>query len=251
MTTHRGVGHAVTLHRGTAHGAHKHRRPIPTAVTAGSLAVVLVVLVGIGAILVFRARSDQQPVTPGPVAPSKQQTTGVLEPGQIVESDVRRSGDLEVRHSITGAEPFETITVRADQADGQPGTRPARDVEASVSGRVVATLPSVRRAGTPIPFDDPVREVLLTYRVGAVLEDTGTVPGRALARVTTLNVDFGAESGPVRRQVRAPGEVLNVACLRTDRSPPRPCGAAVPGGWEVELEGDDRDDGLLVQIQLP
>ena len=65
-----------------------------------------------------------------------------------------------------------------------------------------------------------------------------------------LRIDYSHEAGPIRRRVTAPGEILNVACVRTDGAAPRPCGTATRDGWQVDLDGEDRDDGLLVQTQL-
>jgi hypothetical protein len=75
------------------------------------------------------------------------------------------------------------------------------------------------------------------------------VVGRSLVVVPMLDVSYADDGGPVRREIVADGEILNVACVRSAAAPPRPCGVRTEDGWEVDLAGRNRDVGLLVQVQ--
>ncbi len=146
--------------------------------------------------------------------------------------------------------PVDTLTVAADQPDGRPGTQPVGDVQISAAGETLSRLERVNGERQRVALGRSVPQVRLTYRVDALFDDSGTAPGRVLARATALTVDYRGETGPVRRTLTAPGRILNVACLRTDAASPLPCGAPTGAGWRVDLQGADRDSGLLVQLQL-
>jgi hypothetical protein len=222
--------------------------------------VVVLVLVGIAALLVAVVfpgpeADDERLPTPGTsdrsgTPAATHAPPGAPDVGQYVIGDITSGGELEVTHWIISSAPVDNLTLRADQADGRPGTLAAVNVEVTAGREVLAAPLFVDSREERVSLGRSVRLMRLVYRIDGVLDDTATLEDRALASVTALNVDYVGESGPVRRVVMAPGEVLNVACLRTDRSTPRPCGTRFGEGWQVDLEGVDRDDGLLVQLQL-
>jgi hypothetical protein len=223
--------------------------------------IVVLVLAGIAAVLVVLAfpsptADDERPPTTGSSDESGTPTPahgppGAPDVGQYVLGELTPGGELQVTHWIISSAPVDTLTLRADQADGRPGTLPALNVEVTAGREVLAAPLFVDSREERVSLGRSMQLLRLAYRIDGVLDDdTATLEDRALANVTALNVDYVGESGPVRRVVMAPGEVLNVACLRTDSSTPRPCGAPLGKGWQVDLEGVDRDDGLLVQLQL-
>ncbi|HRI97747.1 MAG TPA: hypothetical protein PLZ93_19160 [Nocardioides sp.] len=160
-------------------------------------------------------------------------------------------GALEVTHQIDTDKPINTLQVSVAQLFGPSAAPRIEGIEVTAGNDVLAELTTITDQPQNLELGRSVREVILTYRVIGTLdaEDT-TVAGRVLARVPTLRVDYDHEAGPIRRTITAPGQILNVACVASRQSPPRPCGAADSRGWLVEPDTPDRDDALLVQIQL-
>ena len=93
--------------------------------------------------------------------------------------------------------------------------------------------------------------MFVRYRLDGAVERSGSVAGRALARLVAVDVDL---SRPLRATTYAVsgGEVLNLAC-----SPPRvgavpyPCGSPAGAGWQVRLEQADRNAVVTAQLDLP
>ena len=87
--------------------------------------------------------------------------------------------------------------------------------------------------------------------MGAV-ERSGSVPGRALATVTALDVDMIPPLVATTYAVSG-GDVLALACApdEPDDAVPAPCGAPAGRGWRVERAGNDRNDVVIAQLDLP
>ena len=80
------------------------------------------------------------------------------------------------------------------------------------------------------------REVQITYRLIGAVERSSSAPGRALARLTALDISYDPalrDRDPHRRRA----EVLSLACDPRRAGPRRaPCGTRVTEGeWTVEL----------------
>ena len=208
--------------------------------------VIVVTAVIIAAVLVL-TRPSAHRVDENPRATLRQ----LPSTGQDVRANISAEGALEVTHLVSTRTPVSSLLLRVPSSAGQPGTAKVENVAVTTSGATVATLPSIGREAQQVALGRSVRQVTITYRITpAPGGDTATVPGRTLAFVPALRIDYSHETGPIRRRVTAPGEILNVACVRPDGAAPRPCGTATGDGWQVDLDGEDRDDALLVQTQL-
>jgi hypothetical protein len=215
------------------------------AVVSLDLVIVLTAVILAGVLALTRPGAD-----PGDHEP--QATPGELpSTGQYVRANISAEGALEVTHLVSTQTPVSSLLLRAPSSAGQPGTTRVENVAITTSGATVATLPSIGREAQQVTLGRSVRQLTVTYRIAPALGgDPATVKGRTLAFVPALRIDYSHETGPIRRLVTAPGEILNVACVRIDGEAPRPCGTATSDGWQVDLDGEDRDDGLLVQTQL-
>ena len=211
-----------------------------------SLDLVIVVTAGIIAAVLVLTRPGTDRVVNEPQATLRQ----LPSTGQYVSAIISAEGALEVTHVVSTRTPVSSLLLRAPSSAGQPSTTTVENVAVTTSGATVATLPSIGREAQQVTLGRPVRQVTVTYRIAPALGgDPATVHGRTLAFVPALRIDYSNETGPIRRRVTAPGEILNVACVRTDGAAPRPCGTATGDGWQVDLDGEDRDDALLVQTQ--
>lgn len=230
---------------------------------------VVAVLAVVAVIIVWRITGPRDP--PGadpegslvaqsvPSAPADMPTIGMY-----VLSEVQSSGDVTVSHWIRARTPIDRLDLLTADPDQLLGTVAAKDVVVlSADAAVLARRVSVGTRRQSVDLSSPAAELYLTYVVQGALrrtapsagldDDISSVPGRSLARVTAMDVDYDEESGPVLRVIRGAGAVLNVACLSQDAAastPPRPCGRAIDeGGWEVVLAGSQRNDRLLAQIE--
>lgn len=221
---------------------------------------VVAVLVVVAVIIAWRITGLRDP----PEADSEGSLVGQTVPaapagmptiGMYVLSEVQSTGEVTVSHWIRTGTPIDRLDLLTADPDQLLGTVEALGVVvSSTDAEVLARREFVGTRQQSVYLSRPVAELYLTYVVpGALDEATSSVPGRTLARVTAMDVDYDGESGPVLRVIRSPGTVLNVACLSQDaaaNTPPRPCGHATDeGGWEVVLSGDQRNDRLLAQLE--
>jgi hypothetical protein len=99
-------------------------------------------------------------------------------------------------------------------------------------------------------LDVPVRVVRIVYTIKGGVERSPSAPGRALARVTALDVRYAGRTGPTAIDIVGP-RVRNAACTtREDQAQPRPCGTPGRKGWQVTLTGAHRVDEVMAQVDL-
>jgi hypothetical protein len=92
--------------------------------------------------------------------------------------------------------------------------------------------------------------VYLRYTLFGALERTHPPPGRALARVTSLDLSYDAWPGPTTIAFRG-AKVLALACQPTRTSaPPLPCGVEEGGRWRVEPPPGQVDYRVMAQLDL-
>ena len=92
--------------------------------------------------------------------------------------------------------------------------------------------------------------VYLRYTLSGALERTRPPPGRALARVTSLDLSYDAWPGPTTIAFHG-AEVLTLACQTTGSSaPPLPCGVAEGDTWRVEPPPGQADYQVMAQLDL-
>ena len=225
--------------------------------------VALVVLIAVVALVLRVTRGDGDD---GGASDSTTNASGSLdvpatpadlpEVGAYVESTVDASGDVTVRAWIRSEVAVQRLDAVTADPDSLPGTVEARGVQVTtLNGTRLASRRAVGTKTQRLKLRQPVTELYLTYTiVGDTLSDeTSTVAGRGLARVTAMDVTFDGEAGPTVRLLRGPGTVLNAACLAADASfeqAPRGCGEpADDGAWQVVLRGLARHDRVLAQLE--
>lgn len=92
--------------------------------------------------------------------------------------------------------------------------------------------------------------VFLRYTLLGALERTRPPPGRALARVTSLDLSYDAWPGPTTIAFRG-AKVLTLACQSTlTTAPPLPCGVAEGDKWRVEPPPGQVDYRVMAQLDL-
>jgi hypothetical protein len=92
--------------------------------------------------------------------------------------------------------------------------------------------------------------VYLRYTLFGALERTRPPPGRALARVTSLDLSYDAWPGPTTIAFRG-AEVLTLACQSAGSSaPPLPCGVADGDTWRVRPPPGQGDYQVMAQLDL-
>jgi hypothetical protein len=209
-------------------------------------AVIVIVVVVIAVVLVL----TKPGVPDGPPHVESQTTPEVPSNGQYVETSISAAGALEVTHWISAPRLVSSLLL-APSVPASPGPATLENVVVSAGGATLATRFSLGRGTHEVSLNQPVRQFTITYRVAPAASGAiATVHGRALTFVPGLRIDYHQDRGTVRRTITTPNQILNVACVRAD-TPPRPCGMATSDGWQVDLAGEDRDDGLLVQTQEP
>ena len=226
--------------------------------TALAAVAVVVALVLFG----FRAltRDDPDPSGGGPPASGSRATvppTPADAPaeGMYVISTVTADGKVEVETWLRVPQPITELDLTTTDPDLLPGSTESLDlIVRAMDGSLVAHRDSVGTNPQLIRLRDPVSDLYFSYTIEGGMDDaSSTVPGRTLARVLAMDVDYAGAGGVVRRLVTAPGTVLNVACLRPSTDfddAPRPCGRPTgDGDWLVDLRGEDRQDRLLAQLE--
>lgn len=172
--------------------------------------------------------------------------------GSYVETVVLNlSGDLQVTHWIRSTVPLLSITLTMPELRGlQAGHAVATEVQVAADGQVVAGADTVDNVNQSYEFS-PARAVYVAYVLTGVVERSTSVDGRALARITSLDVSYASDDGTSTRSIEGV-DVLALACSpATDPfAAPEPCGSPKHGRWQVELSGEDRDDRVMAQLDF-
>jgi len=218
--------------------------------------VALTLLVGLAVLTAALLTAAFWPSEPPPTPPRAvvELPAGLPSIGSYVETRVLADGSLRVSHWVRSPEPVTALSVRVPYVGELDGSLEASEVTVVADGapRILdAGLSIVTAAGPQTYYFPPADVVHVTYLLTGVLERSPSVPGRALARMTSLSLDYRFERGPHR--VRVVGaKILTMACNSVGPVlvPERPCGAPVGAGWEVVLRGSQRDDRVVAQLNL-
>jgi hypothetical protein len=217
---------------------------------------VLLGVIGVVAIVAFnggggdepsnQGGDDSQEVREGPPAPQRAPRIGMY-----VDSAISPTGDVEVSHWISSAKPIGVLALAAADPDAIPGEVLAREVVVVGEGIVLAREALVGTKRQLLELERPADHLYVAYRLTGGVDGQGTVADRGLAWSVALDVDYADESGSVVHHVTGPGSVLNVGCMHRGGDPrPRPCGRDDGDGWLVVRNGPNRDDRLLVQVDM-
>jgi hypothetical protein len=167
-----------------------------------------------------------------------------------VRTEVLPSDDLLVTHWIQSAGFVFSVKLGAPLAAGTEDVT-AEQVRVTANGQD-APGPTQIHSGMASRYAFVGATSLeIQYRLTDVVQRSSSAPGRALARMTALDVTYEPSPHQVTRTVIAP-EVLSLACSSPVRSAPlKPCGVRISGGeWTVELFGPAADDRVIAQLTL-
>jgi hypothetical protein len=220
------------------------RRPLSWSIAVG-------VVVGVVAGLVWVVGSGSPPEQRARLAASY--TAPVrLRPGtSYIRTRVLATGDLEVTQWIASATPVQSLSLRVPPV---PGLAPA-----SVSlGRLVVAVDGVRSNAVPLASQPTgtweyrlpnARAVFLRYRLSGAVQTT-SVPGRAVATITSLLVSTGHPLTSTTQAVVG-HDVLALGCsLPTPGAAPTLCGVTSNGISSVRLYGAQQQRRITAQVQL-
>ena len=213
------------------------------------------VLAAMVVVVVFVVRGDD-PGEPSASGPEGVPTAPVaLAPrSSVVDARITPSGDVVVRQWIRSASNLFGIGLSPPPGAGvAAGSSPVRvrDVWVFADGRQALGPEQVKKDGGYYPFAAGTDDVFLSYQLEGAVERSGSVPRRALATVTAVDVDLNPPLVATTYAVSG-GDVLNLACSApVPEAVPVPCGEPVDSGWRVRLENADRTDVVTAQLDLP
>ena len=193
------------------------------------------VLLGLGVAAVIVAEyavllQTLRPYDP-PEPPSATLTLPTTEPpdalrstGAYVRSVVQPDGTIRVTQWVRVGAAVDRITLASYDPDqsGEPPVATDLDI-VDASGSVVLSEGEVGTGGRTIELEAS-RVLRLTYDLTGAVSMSGSVPGRAIATSTALDVDYPDE-GPATLEVTG-AEVLTLACGGLEPDDLRPCGRA-------------------------
>jgi hypothetical protein len=220
-------------------------RGSPSTGTMIALVLAGLAVVGIAGFLLVPARVDNGPDLPAGVAGAGSPTG--LDTSFVV-SEVLPSGDVVVRQRIRSAKPVQLLRLELPLAPGAEGVS-ARQIDVVADGEAVVGPETIIGEYATFAFA-PATDVRIHYRLTGAVERSESAPGRALAVVTSLQVQYAPRVERETRVVRA-SRVLLLACSRSPDEPPVPCGE--PEGdsrWRVDLTGPRVDDRVVAQLTL-
>lgn len=181
---------------------------------------------------------DRAPSPPVPLPADASYTGLTVLPG----------GDLAVQQWIRSDDDVSQIRVAAP-----PGT-PAASAVSATDLEVYAGGAPVGRTGHVIAPESftfaGARSVYLRYTLSGALEHSDSEEGRALARVTSLDLAYAATRGSMTIEFTN-AEVLSLACVPTTTAgPPEPCGLERGSTWQVEAPQPDAGYRVMAQLDL-
>ncbi|MGI9156581.1 MAG: hypothetical protein ACR2FG_08090 [Marmoricola sp.] len=234
------------------------RRAALAALVLSGLALVAVALL---ALLPLRHSGVSDPASSqasgtGTTSPLASLPIGVSIPadGSYIRTRVLASGDLHVDQWIRSGSALSSITLSVPRVPGLAAGAMQTSHISVTGSRGPGQGPSSVGAAAQTYRLDGTGAVHLSYDVSGAVERSSSVQGRALARVTGLDVRYASQRGPSTASVQG-AKVLVLACSppRAD-AVPRPCGApgpaASPDAWTVQLDGAHRNDRVMAQLDL-
>jgi hypothetical protein len=171
-----------------------------------------------------------------------------------VRTVVLPSGDLAVTHWIHTRRPMSSVSVRRPTVANLSGVT-AEDVRV-IPGDDLRARAAVASHGRrkDVYLVSGARQVYVSYVLKGAVESAPSPPGRALARITALDVRADQPDTSTTHTVWG-ARVLALACSpATPDALPQPCGGTVggagDGAWQVRLDGAATYDRVMAQLDL-
>jgi hypothetical protein len=212
------------------------------------------VLAALWGVALARSRDDTpQKAAPAtePVArqPALRLPAALPEVGSYVRTSIGEDGDVTVAQWVRSREPVDVVELAVPRVPAGSTPPVATGVRVDAPPAVATGADSVR-GRERYELDVPARVVRILYTIKGGVERSPSVRGRALARVTALDVRYAGRQGPTAIDIVGP-RVRNAACTTVgDEAQPRPCGAPAGKGWQVTLTGAHRVDEVMAQVDL-
>jgi len=232
------------------------KRPARTSrVLVAALALALVLALAVWAVLANRDDSSDAPPTPRSAA-EPSEPTELRAPAQVQPDStytrltVTAAGDLRVEQWIRSTAVVSGLTVATPSGPLlAPGAVRATNMQVVADGAPVRGPGEVVDDSATYSFTG-ARLIRLSYLLSGVLEFSSTTRGRALARVTSLDLSF--QPGSSRSVITFRGaRLLSLACdADGNNNPPIPCGVRGEHGWTVDVP-DLQSFRVMAQIDLP
>ncbi len=215
----------------------------------------LLVCVGGGVALLWSTHSEPAPTLaeaarttspyPGPPIP-------LAVDSEYVDTDVLDAGDLVVSHWIRTSLPVDRLTLGVPLGSGLTDeTLQVRDLVVAADGVPVATTQSDVPDASWEAVVPGAHEVYVQYRLVGAAPRSGSVGGRALATVTSLDVGVGSDRPLAKTVVFSGSKVLALACLAPGaRATPSPCGKLVDQAWTLDFAAGDAPATVIAQLDL-
>ncbi|MET0524340.1 MAG: hypothetical protein ABWZ91_06035 [Nocardioides sp.] len=213
--------------------------------------VVAAVIVAEYAALLLTMPEDDPPDAPSATVtlPTSEPPDALRSTGAYVRSVVQPDGTIRVTQWVRVGAAVDRISLVSYDADPSGEAPVATDLDiVDSSGSVVLSGGTVGTDGRTVELGS-ARVLRLTYDLAGAVSMSGSVPGRAIAMSTALDVDYPDE-GPTTLEVTG-AEVLTLACGGPEPDDVRPCGRPDGTGWTVRLAGEVRDDRVSAQLDLP
>jgi hypothetical protein len=222
------------------------------------VAAVIVALVSASGVAVWAVNRD--PAAPGSTAPTTPPTDrGVRQPRPPValaadatytQVRVLPTGELAVRQWIRSSSPISDLHLAEPVGDLLPaGTVQASDLRIVAGAQAAGAVTEVGTSPVAVSFP-PTTEVFVSYVLSGMLERSDSEEGRALARVTQLDLSYQPEATRTTIAFLGP-EVLSLACSPLfGNVAPSACGAKQGGKWLVELPGAQSTYRVMAQLDL-
>jgi hypothetical protein len=210
------------------------------------LVLLLVLAVIVGGWQLVRGQGIEAAPKPDFVAATPTSPVSLPDNGSFVQSTVLANGAIEVQHWIRTKGIFR-LSLSVPTLSVEEKVR-ASDVEVVADGKPLfgsSTIDEVARTNYP----EGAIDIYISYVLSGAVARTTSAPGRALARITALDVGYDVEGGVSQRRIEG-ANVLSLACFprSTGGSRVHPCGNADDGAWEVTLTGGVRDDRVMAQF---
>jgi hypothetical protein len=241
---------------GVSQGVHDDTDESQRPTSAGrgvvvATALVGLLLVGVVILLVVAvvSRVGEQPGLGPQQTLSKDPPAGLTRGGSVVDSRVRRDGSVEVEAWLRTSRPVSRVQLVVPKLPGLSTDARADDVRVAGGRVLVLGARTVGSSGRTYELAAPNRLVYLGYTLHGVTDTRSTVPGRALVRLTSLDVTYPVSATRTVTTVRGV-KVLSGACLGRDVTVPVPCGTPAPDGWRVDLRGGSAVDRVEAQVDL-
>jgi hypothetical protein len=222
-----------------------------TRQVAGIAAVVVAAVVVAGALVWVAAGRDTEEVVVR--AHSAAHAAPVpLPPGtSFVRSRVLPSGGLEVTHWIHARLAVASLTIRTPRTLGlAPGSVSASHFFLATDGTPYPAVSTHEGHPGTQTFRFPMANtVYLRYRLAGAVQ-LSSPDGRALARITSLEVTTDATIASTTQRVVG-ARVLALACSAPSATAvPQPCGVENDGSWSVALDRTERHERVMAQLDL-